>query len=118
MTVTADEAIRRLCILTGEVSKHQNYQHAADCFCGERSGRTEDYRNEGVALAFIEAATRAAMAGEAQAAHAMERRVAEAVLDALTGASMTHRPAVDAETIAEWLREQGYTVTRNAEVAF
>ena len=59
------DVIQRLCELQGEVSRHIGYDEPADCFCG-RGGfwditdydPARDYRNAGVALAYIEAAVR------------------------------------------------------------
>lgn len=57
----AQSVIHWLCELQGRVASHLGYDHPADCFCGD-SGywplkRAEDYRNDGKAVAFIEAAT-------------------------------------------------------------
>jgi len=59
------EVIERLCKLQGEVAQHIGFEHASDCFCG-KSGfwnamgydPETDYRNDGVALEFIERATK------------------------------------------------------------
>lgn len=61
----ADEVIERLCKLQTEVSDVLGYDHPADCFCnkgGFKNAGRESYRNDGVSLEFIEAATRAALA--------------------------------------------------------
>lgn len=64
--LTADEVIERLCILQSEVCRADGCSHSADCFCG-KSGfgpehvRSSEYRNEGVALEFIEKAVREAL---------------------------------------------------------
>lgn len=66
------EVLERLCKLQGEVAAHVGYDHAADCFCGQGgfwespSYRESDYRNDGVALEFIEKAVRDALQHNSQ----------------------------------------------------
>jgi hypothetical protein len=59
------EVIERLCNLHSEAAGHIGYEFAADCFCGnggfwhvEGYNPERDYRNDGRALQFIEAAVR------------------------------------------------------------
>lgn len=65
--MTRAEVIERLCKLQAEVASHVGYENAADCFCGHRgfwnspSYKEADYRNDGVALEFIEKAVRTAL---------------------------------------------------------
>lgn len=75
--MTRQEVIVRLCQLQTEAAEHVGWEHAADCFCGQRNGFgissddpkfADDYRNDGAALEFIERAVRAAIA------HARETR--------------------------------------------
>lgn len=62
--MTREEVIERLCKLQAVTARHVGYVHAADCFCGNggfwgTEGYDErSYRNDGVALDFIEAAVR------------------------------------------------------------
>lgn len=70
--LSAKDVIVRLCMLQEEVSAHlDQYQHAADCFCGtggfwrsDSYGGTfeQGYRNQGKSIEFIENAVRAAIA--------------------------------------------------------
>ncbi len=63
--------IERLCALQDEVTKLLGPDHAADCFCGAGGfwpiRHADDYRNEGLAVAFIERVTRAAIKAAAKA---------------------------------------------------
>ena len=69
---SSDDAIERLCKLQARVQEHLGYDHAADCFCGkggfwnssDYDGSFENgYRNDGVAIEFIEKAVLAALEG-------------------------------------------------------
>lgn len=66
-----DAVVERLCALQGEVFDAIGDEHPTDCFCGKQGfwgasnyGPTvaEGYRNDGVALEFIEEAVRKALA--------------------------------------------------------
>ena len=61
----AKEVIKRLCTLQSAVREHIGFEHASDCFCKQSGfwgadsyGGTfeEGYRNDGIALEFIEKA--------------------------------------------------------------
>jgi hypothetical protein len=59
------EVIERLCNLHSEAAGYVGLEYAADCFCGNSGfwhvhgyNPERDYRNEGKALEFIEAAVR------------------------------------------------------------
>jgi len=60
---TADMAAQRLCALQRAVHEHLGWHFLEDCFCAQRKANTfeEGYRNDGVSIAFIEAAVRMAM---------------------------------------------------------
>jgi hypothetical protein len=63
----AKEIIERLCQLQAEVQQKIGFEHSADCFC-KQSGfwgavdcggtHAEGYRNDGIALEFIEKVVR------------------------------------------------------------
>jgi len=65
--MTRQEVLERLCALQEEVAGVIGYEHSADCFCGKGgfwdlpNYSPGDYRNDGVHLAFIEEAVRAAL---------------------------------------------------------
>ena len=68
-TMTHTEVIERLCKLHSEAAEHVGYEYAADCFCGEGGfwsvkgyNPKRDYRNDGKALEFMEAAVREKLA--------------------------------------------------------
>jgi hypothetical protein len=68
----AHALIRRLCVLQAAVAGDVlGYDHPADCFCGDDGfwpyQDAGDYRNDGEAVAFIEAATWAAIETHKQA---------------------------------------------------
>jgi len=61
---TPQDAVMAACRLQAEVSEAMRFQHAADCFCGERREWVARglWRNEGRALQFIIDATREKLA--------------------------------------------------------
>jgi hypothetical protein len=62
MRLTREEVVERFCRLQSKVAHHLNdWHYASDCFCPDKKGDPEVYRNDGRALAFIEEAVTAAM---------------------------------------------------------
>lgn len=66
LKVSEQEAIRRLCKLMADV--REVLGGPADCFCPGRFRDPTGYRNDGTAIAFIEEATRAALAARSSPA--------------------------------------------------
>jgi hypothetical protein len=62
--LTAQSVKSRLCALLWEVHEALGSDEACDCFCGKNGLRglmDDQYRNDGVALAWIEATVRGAL---------------------------------------------------------
>ncbi len=73
--MTDKDVIARFCSLQAEVAEHlDDWSNAADCFCRDparggvaRAGTLNYYRNDGVALEWIERVGREAIAREKEA---------------------------------------------------
>lgn len=119
--MTRNEAIGRLCKLQKEVADHlDNWSNAADCFCcdpsmGGRVADPSDYRNDGVALAWIEETVRARMGKVTPAVPGLAQTAAE--MRALMPSARPVPVDRPIESLLEFMRERAASDTQTVGFA-